>query len=135
MKLLNSCCFFSPRRAAGRPPLFNTLHTPPPAEVLGMKLLRTRDNPEYKYTLAFLGEAAALHCTALHTTHCILPLWKGVGDGVGGRCVPGCVPQKGQLLPVGHRCASPTWLGCQRHLITKFNYSCRLRPRGVVHRV
>jgi len=23
--------------------------------VLGMKLLRTRDNPEYKYTLAFLG--------------------------------------------------------------------------------
>lgn len=25
------------------------------AEVLGMKLLRTRDNPEYKYTLAFLG--------------------------------------------------------------------------------
>jgi lactoylglutathione lyase len=26
-------------------------------EALGMKLLRTRDNPEYKYTLAFLGEA------------------------------------------------------------------------------
>lgn len=24
-------------------------------EVLGMKLLRTSDNPEYKYTLAFLG--------------------------------------------------------------------------------
>ena len=24
-------------------------------QVLGMKLLRTRDNPEYKYTLAFLG--------------------------------------------------------------------------------
>ena len=24
-------------------------------EVLGMRLLRTRDNPEYKYTLAFLG--------------------------------------------------------------------------------
>lgn len=24
-------------------------------EVLGMKLLRTRENPEYKYTLAFLG--------------------------------------------------------------------------------
>jgi lactoylglutathione lyase len=24
-------------------------------KVLGMKLLRTRDNPEYKYTLAFLG--------------------------------------------------------------------------------
>jgi hypothetical protein len=23
--------------------------------VLGMKLLRTRDNPEYKYMLAFLG--------------------------------------------------------------------------------
>lgn len=23
--------------------------------VLGMTLLRTRDNPEYKYTLAFLG--------------------------------------------------------------------------------
>src|SRR5438477_10428217 len=25
------------------------------AKVLGMKLLRTSDNPEYKYTLAFLG--------------------------------------------------------------------------------
>lgn len=24
-------------------------------EALGMKLLRTRENPEYKYTLAFLG--------------------------------------------------------------------------------
>jgi len=24
-------------------------------QVLGMKLLRTRDNPEYKYTLAYLG--------------------------------------------------------------------------------
>jgi lactoylglutathione lyase len=24
-------------------------------KILGMKLLRTRDNPEYKYTLAFLG--------------------------------------------------------------------------------
>ena len=37
---------------------------PPPApcrrgtaEVLGMKLIRTRENPEYKYTLAFLGES------------------------------------------------------------------------------
>lgn len=26
--------------------------------VLGMKLLRTRDNPEYKYTLAFVGYGA-----------------------------------------------------------------------------
>ncbi len=25
------------------------------SEILGMKLLRTSDNPEYKYTLAFLG--------------------------------------------------------------------------------
>lgn len=25
-------------------------------EVMGMRLLRKRDNPEYKYTLAFLGE-------------------------------------------------------------------------------
>jgi lactoylglutathione lyase len=24
-------------------------------KILGMKLLRTRDNPEYKYTLAFIG--------------------------------------------------------------------------------
>ena len=42
---------------------------PPPAphlavwaEVMGMKLLRTRENPEYKYTLAFLGGCAAPPC-------------------------------------------------------------------------
>ena len=28
----------------------------PPRQVLGCRLLRTRDNPEYKYTLAFLSE-------------------------------------------------------------------------------
>lgn len=33
-----------------------------PAEVLGMRLLRTRENPEYKYTLAFLGGWAGRVC-------------------------------------------------------------------------
>lgn len=37
------------------------------AEVLGMRLLRTRDNPEYKYTLAFLGEAVQYHYVMPYT--------------------------------------------------------------------
>lgn len=38
-------------------------------EVLGMKLLRTRDNPEYKYTLAFLGYAANPEQAELELTY------------------------------------------------------------------
>lgn len=71
-----------------------------------MTLLRTRDNPEYKYTLAFLGEAIAVHYVR----------W------FGRPMLAGCVhlPQRGQLVPACHRCPSPTWLGWQSHLSTQF---------------
>lgn len=37
--------------------------------VLGMKLLRTRDNPEYKYTLAFLGYGDEKENTVFELTY------------------------------------------------------------------
>lgn len=38
-------------------------------KVLGMKLLRTSDNPEYKYTLAFLGYASNPEQAELELTY------------------------------------------------------------------
>lgn len=38
-------------------------------EVLGMKLIRTSENPEYKYTLAFLGYAANPEQAELELTY------------------------------------------------------------------
>lgn len=38
-------------------------------EVMGMKLLRTRDNPEYKYTLAFLGYGPEESSTVFELTY------------------------------------------------------------------
>ena len=38
-------------------------------EVLGMSLLRTSDNPEYKYTLAFVGYGDEENNTVLELTH------------------------------------------------------------------
>lgn len=38
-------------------------------EVLGMRLLRTRDNPEYKYTLAFLGYGPEESSTVFELTY------------------------------------------------------------------
>lgn len=38
-------------------------------EALGMKLLRTRDNPEYKYTLAFLGYGDEQNNTVFELTY------------------------------------------------------------------
>lgn len=38
-------------------------------EVVGMKLLRTRDNPEYKYTLAFLGYGPEDSSTVFELTY------------------------------------------------------------------
>lgn len=37
--------------------------------VLGMKLLRTRDNPEYKYTLAFMGYGPEDSSTVIELTY------------------------------------------------------------------
>lgn len=41
-------------------------------ECLGMKLIRTRDNPEYKYTLAFLGYEDEDKCTVRNTYEIVL---------------------------------------------------------------
>lgn len=60
------CCAIILAQAVPQPSPHSPINPPPTraspllyrcctAEVLGMKLLRTRDNPEYKYTLAFLG--------------------------------------------------------------------------------
>lgn len=38
-------------------------------EVLGMRLLRTSDNPEYKYTLAFVGYDDESHGAVLELTY------------------------------------------------------------------
>ncbi|MBF0785100.1 lactoylglutathione lyase [Muribacter muris] len=38
-------------------------------EVLGMKLLRTSENPEYKYTLAFLGYADESESAVIELTY------------------------------------------------------------------
>lgn len=38
-------------------------------QVLGMKLLRTRDNPEFKYTLAFVGYADESEQAVLELTY------------------------------------------------------------------
>jgi lactoylglutathione lyase len=37
--------------------------------VMGMRLLRRRDSPEGRYTLAFVGYGAESDCTALELTH------------------------------------------------------------------
>jgi catechol 2,3-dioxygenase-like lactoylglutathione lyase family enzyme len=99
-------------------------------QVLGMKLLRTRDNPEYKYTLAFLGgwvggwvggrtfaffakvpPDACCICLGLDLFFVVL-LWTGVVH------YSGWVPHPATHLPV----AAPPG-------------ACRLRPRGEQHRV
>lgn len=41
-----------------------------PLQVLGCKLIRTRDNPEYKYTLAFLGKLVYKHCPTCLSSCC-----------------------------------------------------------------
>ena len=38
-------------------------------EALGMQLLRKRDNPEYKYTLAFMGYAAEEESCIIELTY------------------------------------------------------------------
>lgn len=38
-------------------------------QVLGMRLLRTSDNPEYKYTLAFLGYDDEENASVLELTY------------------------------------------------------------------
>ena len=64
-------------------------------QVLGMKLLRTRDNPEYQYTLAFVGYADEPEQASIELTYNYGVSEYEMGTGYGHIAIG--VPDVGQM--------------------------------------
>ena len=64
-------------------------------QVLGMKLLRTRDNPEYQYTLAFVGYADEPEQAPIELTYNYGVSEYKIGTGYGHIAIG--VPDVGQM--------------------------------------